>query len=178
MSIFAVLAVSALLGPAQFAPGDVPKTHWAYHDVDEMFRLGLLDGYAVRSAAMRQTASDDTLTDKLVFEAKSTWLRPFQDVQHPVWPPLSRYLQSVCLVQIAQNFLEIVASETGDSAHREATLSTLELRYFLRIASRVSPMIEDRQSEYRELDFDPDPLIRTLDAMTARLDRSVRFEGR
>jgi peptidoglycan hydrolase CwlO-like protein len=44
------LVVLALVcvAPSMFgqgAPSDVPKDHWAYHAVDELFKVGLLVGY-------------------------------------------------------------------------------------------------------------------------------------
>ena len=45
MNLFFSLVVGALVQAAQYAPSDVPKTHWAYPAVNEMFREGLLKGY-------------------------------------------------------------------------------------------------------------------------------------
>lgn len=44
MVIAALLAI-AQAGTAQFAPPDVPKSHWAYPAVNKLFEEGLLRGY-------------------------------------------------------------------------------------------------------------------------------------
>jgi|GEM_PF-4814524 len=45
MGFLSVLLCSASMLGAQFAPKDVPKDHWAYSAVNELFQNGLLDGY-------------------------------------------------------------------------------------------------------------------------------------
>lgn len=46
MGIFiGLLLVGSTFASAQSAPSDVPKNHWAYQAVDELFRNGLLDAY-------------------------------------------------------------------------------------------------------------------------------------
>jgi peptidoglycan hydrolase CwlO-like protein len=39
------LLAAASVGFSQGAPSDVPKDHWAYHAIDELFKVGLLVGY-------------------------------------------------------------------------------------------------------------------------------------
>lgn len=45
MSFLSGLIFGLSLTPAQFAPSDVPKNHWAYGAVNELFENGLLKGY-------------------------------------------------------------------------------------------------------------------------------------
>ncbi|RYG47796.1 hypothetical protein EON79_06345 [bacterium] len=44
-SLIAALLLGQVFGQTTFAPADVPRDHWAFPAVNEMFREGLLTGY-------------------------------------------------------------------------------------------------------------------------------------
>lgn len=52
MSFLSGLICVLFMSPAQGAPADVPKNHWAYGAVNELFENGLLKGYPAEGKAL------------------------------------------------------------------------------------------------------------------------------
>ena len=72
-----ILCGLAMFG-GQGAPVDVPRSHWAFSAVDEMFREGLLVGYPAGSLRLdRKLAFDQKFADQCWkrWEVKSEWFR-------------------------------------------------------------------------------------------------------
>src|SRR5690242_8317208 len=60
LSLIAALSIGGVQGRP--APADVPRSHWAYKDVDELFQAGLLDGYPannVKPLVLDRTVKQD-----------------------------------------------------------------------------------------------------------------------
>ncbi|RYG35721.1 hypothetical protein EON81_11885 [bacterium] len=45
MLVSALVFGQSVYGQTTFAPPDVPRNHWAFHAVDDLFKAGLLKGY-------------------------------------------------------------------------------------------------------------------------------------
>lgn len=64
MVIAALLAI-AQAGTAQFAPPDVPKSHWAYPAVNKLFEEGLLRGYPLKKPLDHRPSSKILTKDEM-----------------------------------------------------------------------------------------------------------------
>jgi hypothetical protein len=77
MTIFATLAAILAVQSGIGAPADVPKGHWAFTAVDELFKARLLDGYPAQAGDLkliRGLKKDSTVAERLLKRWRSNGL--------------------------------------------------------------------------------------------------------
>ena len=72
MSALAIIA-AFLISPAQGAPIDVSKNHWAFPEVDRLFKEGLLKGYPSGESSSVKLDKTVTLNEKQTFALLKHW---------------------------------------------------------------------------------------------------------
>lgn len=139
MSLFCSLVFT--LSSVQFTPSDVPKNHWAYSAVNELFQNRLLDGYPSETALRldRKLVYDE----KAVMKDMTRWKQNGLLVGYPDGlhrRPPSRYEYAVAVHAVYSNIRELAAkSHESPQAESQFTMNVVpELREITRVISMLN----------------------------------------
>ncbi|MBN9500583.1 MAG: S-layer homology domain-containing protein [Armatimonadetes bacterium] len=145
----------------QGAPADVPRSHWAFSAVDEMFQEGLLVGYPTGSLRLDRKLAFD---QKFVTERLKRWRRSglmvgFPDgLGHVHGQEDSRYMFAVATYTCYTN-------ATGQDVPLDGVRA--ELRDLARVISMLSPELD-------QLGADVPKMIRDLNQLESGKSGSFR----
>ena len=172
MSLFCSLLFA--LSSTQFAPPDVPKDHWAYPAVNELFGAGLLDGYPkVMALGLDPTIAFDqkTLDDDMDRWKQQGLLVGYPDgLGRGIPQQRSRYEFAVAVHAVCAT-IEDLGQKSHGSAESRSQFSMMvvpEIPSLVKAMSMVAP-------ELKKLGADTHSMVMTLNRFWPK--STVAFQG-
>lgn len=182
MGLFSALLVASVIS-GQGAPSDVPKNHWAYPAVNQLFEEGLLKGYPAQGSKPLKLEkipwdAESALGEIHRLEKKlgslSLFVDPMGHMHREDWSSL--YIQCIAAYHLGDRVRNLANEVSGKTkAVSSVAQSRKDLENNLTELEAIVRLIGMTQDGIRRLDGDPDKLVRDLEQLRFRY--SAQFKG-